>query len=284
MKLLGLTFLVFSVALPAWSQGIGTTIISPTTAATGASTTALVTSLITDPGLVPGSVVLQRYDSAGRPVATVGTLHDDGLNGDAAANDKQFALQFPIYELAPGTVTFRVTAAIKGSLLRLMSPPLTVTVSGPSTAMAITFPTDLSFLNTSPVTVRGTVSAAATQVAVNGINAPISNRQFFATVPLLEGRNILTAVAQNSNATTTTASVQVTLDTTPPRLSIVSPPDQFVTTDASVAVTGIVNDIVVGTVNDQQVQVSVNGQPAQVSNRTLRPGTFRWRQGPTQSR
>ena len=37
------------------------------------------------------------------------------------------------------------------------------------------------------------------------------------------------------------------------------PPNNFTTTDATVTVTGIVNDIVVGTVNDQQAGVTVNG-------------------------
>src|SRR5262249_54530131 len=64
-------------------------------------------------------------------------------------------------------------------------------------------------------------------------------------------------------------SLEVTLDTTPPHVTITSPPDQFVTTDSTITVAGIVNDIVVGTVNDQQAQVTVNGAPAQVANRTF---------------
>src|SRR4029077_5064444 len=44
-------------------------------------------------------------------------------------------------------------------------------------------------------------------------------------------------------------------------------------TDASIAVTGNINDIVVGTVNDTQAQGTVNGAAAQVANRMfLVPG------------
>src|SRR6185295_1020570 len=66
-----------------------------------------------------------------------------------------------------------------------------------------------------------------------------------------------------------TSSIEVTLDTTPPHVTITSPPDQFVTTDSSISVAGSVNDIVVGTVNAQQAQVTVNGVTAQVANRTF---------------
>src|SRR6201999_536786 len=94
---------------------------------------------------------------------------------------------------------------------------------------------------------------------------------FQTTVPLSEGNNTITAVATNSNSTTSTASIQVTLDTTPPKVNIESPTTGFKTTETSVTVTGLVNDIVVGTVNSQQAQVTVNGIAAQVTNRTFTP-------------
>src|SRR5262249_12793755 len=65
-----------------------------------------------------------------------------------------------------------------------------------------------------------------------------------------------------------TTTVQVTLDTTPPHITIDSPTNGTTTTDASATVMGLANDIVVGTVNAQDVQVTVNGTPAQVANRT----------------
>ncbi|MGI8743072.1 MAG: hypothetical protein ACR2NN_10995 [Bryobacteraceae bacterium] len=89
------------------------------------------------------------------------------------------------------------------------------------------------------------------------------------TVPLAEGPNILTATATSASGAVGTASIQVTLDTTPPHVTITSPPDQFITTDASLSIAGNVNDTVVGTVNDQQAQVTINGTAAQVANRTF---------------
>ena len=75
----------------------------------------------------------------------------------------------------------------------------------------------------------------------------------------------------------------MTLDTTPPHVTITSPPDQFVTTRrASISVAGNVNDIVVGTVNDEQAQVTVNGAAAQVVEPDVPRGrACRWRSAPT---
>src|SRR5205823_6095609 len=118
----------------------------------------------------------------------------------------------------------------------------------------------------SPVTVNGTVSDPTASVTVNGLAA--GSGTFSVAVPLIEGNNTLTAVARNAQGTTSTASIDVTLDTTPPRVAIDSPTDGFSTADSSITVTGIANDIVVGTVNNQQVRVTVNGVSAQVTNRS----------------
>jgi len=95
------------------------------------------------------------------------------------------------------------------------------------------------------------------------------NGRFSVAVPLAEGPNLVLASASTPAGAVGVYSMQVTLDTTPPHVTITSPPDQFVTTDSAISVSGIVNDIVVGTVNDQQAQVTVNGTTAQVANRTF---------------
>lgn len=134
--------------------------------------------------------------------------------------------------------------------------------------ITITSPANLSYLNISPTTVTGTVDDPSAAVTVNGIAAPSASGAFSVAVPLIEGNNTLTAVATNQGASST-ASIQVTLDTTPPRVVVSSPTDGFSTSDSSITVTGMANDIVVGTVNDQQMQVAVNGIPAQVANRSF---------------
>lgn len=147
------------------------------------------------------------------------------------------------------------------------SSPLLLTYL-PAPQLAITAPANLNVTNLTPTTVRGTVSDPAATVTINGIPAPLSGGSFAIPVPLVEGLNVLTAVATNASGVASTATAQVTLDTTPPRITIDSPTDGSTTTSDSVTVSGLANDVVVGTVNAQDVQVTVNGITAQVGNRT----------------
>jgi hypothetical protein len=247
--------------------------VTPGTAAVGVATPVTVTALITEPSVVANGVLLQRLDAAGRVVAVVGYLRDDGTAGDATAGDRTFTLQFTLFETTPGPVRLRVSAPFAGVLLRVLSSVLTVNVVGTATGIAILAPANLAYVNTSPVVVSGTVGDAGATVTVNGIAAPVNGTNFQVTVPLVEGTNTLTAVAANTGGTTSTASVQVTLDTTPPQVTIESPGDGLVTGEATVTVAGTVNDIVVGTVNLEQATVTVAGVAAAVANRSfLAPG------------
>ena len=107
-------------------------------------------------------------------------------------------------------------------------------------------------------------------VEVNGLAATVNGQTWSAVgVPLSEGNNTLTAVAEDAVGHIGTASIQVTLYTTAPQVTINSPGDGFVTNSASITVAGMINDIVVGTVNGDQAQVTVNGIPAQVANRSF---------------
>ncbi len=137
----------------------------------------------------------------------------------------------------------------------------------PAPQITITAPANLSITNFSPVTVNGAVGDPSATVTVNGIAALQGSGGFSIPVPLVEGLNTLAVVATGSNGIAGTATVQVTLDTTPPHISIDTPADGTITTDSSVTVTGLANDIVVGTVNVEDVQVTVNGTAAQVANR-----------------
>ena len=143
---------------------------------------------------------------------------------------------------------------------------LTVNFSATPT-IAITSPINLSVVNSTPVTVAGTVSDPNAQVNVNGTPAPLSSGSFSVPVSLKEGGNTITVVAQSAGGTPGTATITISLDTTPPHVTIDSPPDGAITTASTIAVSGLINDIVPGTVNIQQATVTVNGIAAQVLNR-----------------
>jgi hypothetical protein len=213
---------------------------------------------------------------AGALLRTAGTLIkgtlSDALSGPAAINcngtpGTLIGTSFTCsLTLAPGANSISIQATdIAGNAT---SATTSFTFKKPPQIFIAT-PSASSLFSQSPVNVTGTVEDPGAQVSVNGISAPVSGNSFLATVPLREGVNTITAVAQNSDVTTSTASVEISLDTTPPHVMIYSPADNSTTTDASITVTGMVNDIVVGTVNPQQATVTVNGVAAQVGNRSF---------------
>ncbi len=136
-------------------------------------------------------------------------------------------------------------------------------------AVTITSPADLSYLAATTVDVSGTVNSPVTSIVVNGVNAQVSATSFVAKdVPLLEGGNILTVAATDVRGHVGTASINVVRDLTSPRITIDEPGDGARLLDPTVTVSGLVNDIVDGTVNASEATVTVNGRPATVSNRS----------------
>ncbi len=249
---------------------IGTVDINPKSFPLAVPSVVTITAVITDTSLIDGGAILQRIDSSGRVIATYGILYDDGKNGDAVAGDRIFTVQQSFTEGTVGPIQLRVAAAFKGVLTRVFSGILTVNVTGTAAPkITILSPQNLAYLNTASTTVTGTVDIANATVKVNEVNAPLSGKNFSVALPLAEGPNIITVTAQAPGAPVASSSISVNLDTTAPRVTITSPPDQFQTADAAISVAGVVNDIVVGTVNAEQVTVTVNGQNAQVSNRTF---------------
>ncbi|WP_201495685.1 choice-of-anchor X domain-containing protein, partial [Rubrivivax sp. A210] len=242
--------------------------VAPASTATGVALLATFNARIDDIRLVAGSAVLQKIDAAGNVLATLGSLHDDGLDGDAIADDKNYSLRSTVLENNPGNNNYRIAANFNG-YPQIVSAPLSVAITGTATGVNIAAPAGGAYLNTPVLTVSGSVGDPAAQVSINGIATPVTNNSYNASVPLNEGPNTLTAVATNSNGTTSTHSILVTLDTTAPRVQIYTPAAAGSTSAASVSVSGLINDIVVGTVNPEQASVSVNGIPARVVNRSF---------------
>ncbi|HUG74074.1 MAG TPA: carboxypeptidase regulatory-like domain-containing protein [Acidimicrobiia bacterium] len=135
-------------------------------------------------------------------------------------------------------------------------------------------PPDLSFIGATAVDVSGTVSEGAT-VEVNGVVASVTGAGFHASgVPLIEGGNVVTATATDTDGHVVTDSVHVVRDVTPPRISIDYPTDGATVFEPQVSVRGLVNDIVAGTVNAPDATVTVNGTPAEVANRSFHLPAF----------
>lgn len=135
--------------------------------------------------------------------------------------------------------------------------------------LTITSPENLSLVNADRVAVEGSVDETAVEVAVNGAAVAVEGGRFSAEVPLREGENLVTASAVDAGGNAATASIRITVDTQPPAVNIGAPLDGSVTSSASISISGMINDIVVGTVNEREATVTVNGAPARVANRSF---------------
>jgi hypothetical protein len=190
----------------------------------------------------------------GNPISLV----DNRFTQATALQAGDNAITVVATDLAGNTTT--ATALVN----RVEFTPLTI---------SITTPAPQSLVSTGFVTVTGLVDVTATSVSVNGVTGAIIGGAFTAeNVPLHEGVNILTATASkgaNGINGTGSASVSISLDTSSPTVRIDSPTDGAVLTSSTVNVTGMVNDVVSGTVNAEQATITVNGLAATVSNRTF---------------
>ena len=263
-----MTALLAGLTSVGWGQIVDLA-AQPSSIPAGVGALTLVTCRITDTNVLGESVLLQRIDANGLVTGTLGNLRDTGLNGDATAGDGIFSNRFGINESTPGILRLRVSAGLRGSIRRILSPIVQMTITGTATSVRILSPARDAYLSLGPVVVRGMIGDASLNVSVNGIVATRSGTEFSASVPLIEGTNTLTAVATSGVGGSSSDSLQVVLDTTAPRVTVGSPTEGFRTTIATVNVSGIVNDIVVGTVNPLQASVTVNGIAAVVANRTF---------------
>ena len=140
----------------------------------------------------------------------------------------------------------------------------------PPLAISITAPQNLALFNQERQAVSGTVDPTAVAVSCNDLPATTGPGTFSVPeVVLHEGPNTLTCVATDASGKVGTASITVTLDTTPPRITINTPSDGALVTAQPLTVSGLVNDIVVGTVGELQALVTCNGRSGQIANRAF---------------
>lgn len=136
--------------------------------------------------------------------------------------------------------------------------------------ISITSPQNLITVATSPIKVSGTIDDPTAIVTVNGVTASVSAGSFSVSgITISEGMNTIAAKAVDPVNNMSTASVNISLDSTPPHIAISSPPDGYVASSSPITVTGIINDIVRGTVNESQGRVLVNRIVAGISNRNF---------------
>lgn len=172
---------------------------------------------------------------------------------------------------ANASATVKLTVLGGGPNIFSISPRVEQLVAPPvqNLTVKITTPASLITVGRTPVTVQGTVSDPAANLTLNG--APVTpggDGSFSANVSLQQGHNTIVADAKNAAGKEVTDSVAVSLDMAPPYVTVESPKDGDTVYAPKVNVSGLVNDIVRGTVSEGQANVTVNGKTASVSNRS----------------
>ncbi|WP_143870906.1 carboxypeptidase-like regulatory domain-containing protein [Catenovulum sediminis] len=133
-------------------------------------------------------------------------------------------------------------------------------------AVEILSPDSLTTVGTSPITVTGTVTPGVT-ISLNGVNITNENGVFSGEVALKEGSNTIEARAVDGEKIQTDT-ISISLDKTPPYITIDSHQDNQTVYSDTVTITGLVNDIVRGTIEESQANVTVNGVAANIQNRS----------------
>jgi hypothetical protein len=83
---------------------------------------------IDEPTLNPTTVRLERVDSSGKLLSTVGRLYDDGTHGDRTGGDKAFNGQFTLTETTVGRLYFRAGGAFRGNTVNAWSSSIALDI------------------------------------------------------------------------------------------------------------------------------------------------------------
>lgn len=248
----------FSASVPL-VEGPNTLVATATNAFGEASASAAVT-LDSTPPLVDITSPADGSLTAASSALVTGTVLDASpiasltVNGVAATlAGSAFSATIP---LAPGANPVTATAADAAG--HTGSDAISVT-RGEAPAIAIAAPADGFETAEAQAAVTGTVSGTEpVTVTVNGVSASVAGGSFSATVPLAEGPNTLTATATNALGSASDAVAGTRAAAGPPlEISIATPPEGAVVSQATVAVAGLVSD--------PAAQVTVSGSPATVT-------------------
>jgi hypothetical protein len=134
--------------------------------------------------------------------------------------------------------------------------------------ITIDSPKTLTTVGISPVTVSGRVDPTAVSVTLNDMPVDFADGVYSGEVTLEEGHNTVAARMVDAEGIVSTASISISVDLTPPYVTVESHEDGQTVHTASISVSGLINDIVRGTIEADQASVTINGLDAQISNRS----------------
>lgn len=202
--------------------------------------------------LNPVTYILVTYFDPNGPVVAV-DFHLDGMNLTSAGFFNSTAFTMPVgfaFRDGPHFANFTLLDSVGAVAYHNW----TFTVDTIPPILSITSPV-FPVLGASSVVVAGTAVPALPQAAPVTVSVTVipsmSSRQTLAStttgafsllVPLSEGANLLVVEATDAAKNPTTKSVGILSDTTPPVVTVASPPDGLETDVSTVSLRGTVND------------------------------------------
>jgi PKD repeat protein len=191
-------------------------------------------------------------DPDGDPLQYAWTFGDGGTGSGASPTHTY---------TSAGTFAATVTVSDGHGGLATASAQVTVSTVQPAVlTLSITEPTAGRTVPTPSITVRGTVSDPTARVVVQNVVASVVGTTFEArNITLSEGRNDLAVRATTIAGQQASSTLNVTLDSIAPALTVFSPPDRSLFTAASATVSAAALDAT-------SLLCSINGAPVAVQS------------------
>ncbi|MBD8526575.1 Ig-like domain-containing protein [Pseudomarimonas arenosa] len=209
----------------------------------------------------PGTILIAGQESDDRVRTEEGVEYSREVSLTPGPNLIEIVAQFPDGETRriETTITYHAPTQIE------VLVPADLSTLGPMPAEGSATPpggaTNLTGAVQRPVTVRGQSSAPLTEVLINQQLAQLADDGLSFSFPdffLHEGSNLLSVVGTDQRGHTVTSQITVFVDHTAPLLTIESPSEQAITSQAHIDLRGTVNDAVEGLIGAPEPTVTVD--------------------------
>jgi chitobiase/beta-hexosaminidase-like protein/glucodextranase-like protein/Big-like domain-containing protein/LVIVD repeat-containing protein len=163
--------------------------------------------------------------------ALIGTVSADGQGNFTLAD----------VTLSEGTNTYTATATDAAGNETLPSAPLTIVLDTKTPVITATAPAEAAFFGVPQISVTGSIDEAVATFTINGQSVTLNSAEFDHPLTLTPGLNSITLVATDLAGNSSTKTILVTLDSTPPVVTITAPLSGVITKTAQVTVSGTIS-------------------------------------------
>ncbi len=192
-------------------------------------------------------------------------------NGAAQIDQATTGYSLTGITLAEGENPFTITATDRAGNTVTLNVTLTLDTLPP--AIEVTTPVHNSYVNTAQIVVSGTVTELhPSTFRVNDTEVPLTDGAFsLDAFSLTNGINVIRLQAEDLAGNSSTVSVFVTLDITPPTVSISTPVAGSLTNTTPITV--------IGSANEPIIAATIGGTEAQVTGSSFSLGAFTLSEG-----